>query len=299
MSMRVTQNSVTALMLAGLQGNQGRMSTLEQQLSSGKQISKPSDDPVGTDQAMRYRSEISRNNQYQRNAQDGQAWLGTADGALQNGVAILQRLRTLTTQAANTGTAGSDSNAALTVEIQSLKQQMLAVANTTYDGRPVFGGTTSNSAAYVQDPGTGAVTYQGDAGKVMRTVGQNTQVQANVDAATAFGTPGNDVFSVFDKIVSDISSNPSNLSNDIQLISNSLSQMSNAQATEGAAYNRITSATSISTNLVTNLQQNLSNVEDTDMASAITNFTMQQASYQASLSVMANVLQLSLTDFLK
>jgi len=59
-SMRVTQSAITASMLAGLQNNQARMGALQQQLSSGKQILKPSDDPVGTDQAMRYRAEIQR-----------------------------------------------------------------------------------------------------------------------------------------------------------------------------------------------------------------------------------------------
>src|SRR5581483_11845889 len=99
MTMRVTQNSVTTLMLAGLQANQLRMSDVQAQLSSGRSINKPSDDPVGTGQAMEYRAQISRNNQYQRNAQDGLNWLGTADQALQTGVNILERLRVLTTQA--------------------------------------------------------------------------------------------------------------------------------------------------------------------------------------------------------
>jgi len=296
--LRVTQNSVTALMLAGLHNNQSRLSTLEQQLSSGKQISKPSDDPVGTDQAMRYRADIARNQQFQRNAQDGQAWLGTADGALQNGVSILLRLQTLTTQAANTGTGGATTNATIATEVASLKQEMLGVANTTFDGRPIFGGTTSKTAAYVQDS-SGNVTYQGDAGKVLRTVGQNSQVQVNVDNTAAFGTPGNDVFAMFDQITSDLQNNPADLTNDLTLIKNSLSQMTNAQAAEGSAYNRITALTNTSTNLVTNLTANLSSVEDTDTAQIATELTMQQASYQASLSVMANVLQMSLTDFLK
>ena len=299
MSMRVTQFSVTSSMLANLQNNQSRMSTLEQQLSSGKQITKPSDDPVGTDHAMRFRAQISRNNQYQRNAQDGQAWLGTADSALQNGVAILQRLKTLTTQAANTGSAGSTARAGIAAEVASLKQQMLGVANTTYQNRPVFGGTTSYQAAYVQDPVTGAVSYQGDSSAVMRTVGDNTQVQVNVSNVQAFGPPGSDVFSMFDQITNDLQSNPGNLSNDLGTVSSALDRMTNAQATEGAAYNRISTMMNAAGDQVTSLTGSLSSVEDVDMAKAVTDFTMQQASYQAALSAMSNVLQLSLTNFLK
>ena len=298
MTMRVTQNAVTSLMLAGLQGNQSRLSTLEQQLSSGKQINKPSDDPVGTDQAMRFRTDISRNAQYQRNAQDGLSWLGTADNALQSGVSILQRLQTLTTQAANTGSGNSTSRAAIATEVASLKQQMMSVANTTYLGRPIFGGTTPNDTAYIQDA-NGVVSYQGDSGAVMRTVADNTQVQVNISNTAAFGAAGSDVFSMFDQIGSDLQSNQGNLSNDLSSISDALGRMTSAQATEGAAYNRITALNTSSTNLVTNLTSNLSSVEDVDTAKAITDFTMQQASYQASLSAMSQVLQLSLTAFLK
>ena len=298
MTMRVTQNAVTSLMLAGLQGNQSRLSTLEQQLSSGKQINKPSDDPVGTDQAMRFRTDISRNTQYQRNAQDGLSWLGTADNALQSGVSILQRLQTLTTQAANTGSGNSTSRAAIATEVASLKQQMMSVANTTYLGRPIFGGTTPNDTAYIQDA-NGVVSYQGDSGAVMRTVADNTQVQVNISNTAAFGAAGSDVFSMFDQIGSDLQSNQGNLSNDLSSISDALGRMTSAQATEGAAYNRITALNTSSTNLVTNLTSNLSSVEDVDTVKAITDFTMQQASYQASLSAMSQVLQLSLTAFLK
>jgi flagellar hook-associated protein 3 FlgL len=296
--MRVTQNAVTSMMLAGLQNNQARMSTLEQQLSSGQQITKPSDDPVGTDQAMRFRSDISRNTQYQRNAQDGLSWLGTADNALQSGVSILQRLQTLTTQAANTGSGDSTSRAAIATEVSALKQEMLGVANTTYLGRPIFGGTTSNSAAYAQDA-SGVVSYQGDSGTVMRTVADNTQVQVNISNTAAFGASGSDVFSMFDQISNDLTNNPGNLTNDLTSISTALGNMTSAQATEGAAYNRITALNNSSTNLVTNLTSNLSSVEDVDTAKTITDFTMQQASYQASLSAMSQVLQLSLTSFLK
>lgn len=297
--MRVTQNSVTSLMLANLQGNQARMSTLEQQLSSGKQITKPSDDPVGTDHAMRFRAQISRTNQYQRNAQDGQAWLGTADSALQDGVSILQRLQTLTTQAANTGVSGTTARAGIAAEVASLKQQMLGVANTTYQNRPIFGGTTSYSAAYVQDPATGAITYQGDSNAVVRTVGDNTQVQVNINHDEAFGPAGSDVFAMFDQITNDLQANPGNLSTDLASVSTALDRMTNAQATEGAAYNRISAMMQAANDQVTNLTGSLSSVEDVDMAKAVTDFTMQQASYQAALSAMSSVLQLSLTNFLK
>jgi flagellar hook-associated protein 3 FlgL len=306
MSLRVTQGSTVALMLAGLESNQSKLSTLQQQMSSGKAITKPSDNPAGTGQALQLQSDISRNTQYQTNAQDGLSWLGTADNAMQSGVNILQRLQTLVTQAANTGSGDATSLSSIATEVASLKQEMLGIANTSYLGRPVFGGTTAASAAYVSDPVTGSVTYQGDTGAVMRTVGANTQVQVNVNAADAFGTPststttGNDVFTMFDKIGSDLASgNAANLSADISSVQAGLNRISGAQAGEGAAYNRISDMNTAAGNQLTSLSGNLSDIVNVDTALTITNETMQQAAYQASLQAMSNILQLSLTAFLK
>ncbi len=305
MTMRVTQGATTAVMLAGLESNQSQLSKLEQQLSSGKAISKPSDNPVGAGQAMQLQGEISRNTQYQNNAQDGLSWLGTADNALQGGVTILQQLQSLVTEGANTGSNSSASLSAIATQVAGLKQQMVGVANSSYLGRPVFGGTTTNTVAYATDPTTGAVTYQGDTGQVMRTVGANTQVQVNVNASDAFGTPststttGNDVFTMFDKITNDLTNNPGNLSSDITAVQTSLARMSSAQAGEGASYNRISAMNTVAGDQITNLTGNLSDVVNVDTALTVTNETMQQAAYQASLQAMSNILQLSLTDFLK
>ncbi|HEX7106498.1 MAG TPA: flagellar hook-associated protein FlgL [Acidothermaceae bacterium] len=297
--MRVTQNAVTTAMLAGLQANKAELSRLQLQLSSGRQVTKPSDDPVGTDQAMQYRTEIARANQYQRNGNDGLAWLGTADGALQSGVAILNRLRVLTTQAANTGASDANARTAIAAEVDSLKSDMLGLANTTYLGRPIFGGATSLNAAYVKDPATGLVSYQGDTGKVTRTVGSNAVVQVNINAADAFGSPGNDIFTTFDQILNDLKTNPTNLTNDLVGIQASLDRMTNAQSIEGAAYNRINNMINLAGAHADTLTGNLSDVENVDTAKAATELTMQQVSYQASLAAMSKVLQLSLTDFLR
>ncbi|HET9188890.1 MAG TPA: flagellin, partial [Acidothermaceae bacterium] len=216
-----------------------------------------------------------------------------------SGVAILNRLRVLTTQAANTG--GSDANArnAIAAEVDSLKSDMLGLANTTYLGRPIFGGATSLPAAYVKDPATGVVTYQGDTGVVTRTVASSTTVQVNVNAKDAFGPPGNDIFTTFDQILGDLKSNPTNLTNDLSGIQASLDRMTNAQSIEGAAYNRITNMINLAGTHADTLTGNLSDVENVDTAKAATELTMQQVSYQASLAAMSKVLQLSLTEFLR
>jgi flagellar hook-associated protein 3 FlgL len=104
---------------------------------------------------------------------------------------------------------------------------------------------------------------------------------------------------MFDTIASDLQNNPGNLSNDLSLIAGALDRMTSAQATEGAAYNRITAMNNAAGQKLNTLTGNLSDVQDVDTAQAVTELTMQQVSYQASLAAMARVLQMSLTDFLR
>src|SRR5688500_15067741 len=104
--MRVTHNSIAASVLANLQGSITRLGETQQRLSSGKQISRPSDSPAGTVSAMEMRSQIAANKQYVRNADDGVGWLNAADSALQNASDQVIRARGLVLQGLN-ASAGS------------------------------------------------------------------------------------------------------------------------------------------------------------------------------------------------
>src|SRR5690349_16272792 len=166
---RVTQRSIASNVLNGVQGNLARLGDTQQKLSSGKAISRASDSPTGTVSAMQYRSDIALANQYSRNADDGLGWLATADTALTSVVDQTQRARELVLQGMSSGTGGSpEARDAIAAEIDGIRQSMISAANTSYVGRPIFGGTTAGSAAYAADG-----SYTGDSGSVMRTVGDN------------------------------------------------------------------------------------------------------------------------------
>ena len=93
--MRITQRMTAARTLAGLESNQAALTRLQQEVSSGKVITQPSDDPAGTVSALQLRGEISRQEQWARNANDGVGWLGTLDTALTSANSTLRRVRDL------------------------------------------------------------------------------------------------------------------------------------------------------------------------------------------------------------
>src|SRR5262245_53927033 len=149
---RVTQNSIANRSLNGLQGNLNRLSKLQEQLSSGRQISRPSDSPAGTVTALGVRSDIRATQQFERNADNGLGWLTAAGTALTSGLEQVRRVRELTLSGMSSGTGGSvESREALAAEVDNIRESLLGIANTRYGDRPVFGGTTSGGSAYAAD----------------------------------------------------------------------------------------------------------------------------------------------------
>src|ERR671916_3259551 len=100
---RVTDNSIHTRVLANLQRNIARGEKIQEQLSSGKQINRPSDSPSGTVSSMQLRAENRLNSQYIRNADDGLGWLSTVESTLTNSANLINRARDLTVQGLNSG----------------------------------------------------------------------------------------------------------------------------------------------------------------------------------------------------
>src|SRR5690554_3639497 len=101
MNGRVTQSMMNSQLLRNLNLNTNRMNVMQDQIATGKRINKPSDDPVGISYAMRYRSELASNEQYQGNVDSAISWLENTDTTLGQVGDALHRLRELTVKAAN------------------------------------------------------------------------------------------------------------------------------------------------------------------------------------------------------
>lgn len=292
--MRVTDGSANLNSLTGMQNAASRLAAVQAQLSSGRLIQRPSDNPAGTGQALALRGDIKRTNQYATNSSDALAWMSTADTAYTSIVNLTQKARTLVVQGLNTGGTSPQSEDALADQIDSLRDSLISLANTQYNGRPVFGGTTSGSAAY-----DASGSYVGDTGAVARTVAPGSTVQINQTGPQIFGAPGNDLFSVLSSISAALRSNPAALGSSLNSLDAAIDRIGGAQATEGAAYQRVQTAQSTqSRNLVT-LQSQLSDLQDIDVAEMAVQVSTANVTYQAALQTTANVRQTSLLDFLR
>jgi flagellar hook-associated protein 3 FlgL len=306
---RITQQMTSQMTINELTQSLDRLDTTQQELSTGKRINQPSDDPYGASQAIALNGDLSSLTNYSSSVTDGTAWTSATDASLTNINNIVQRVRELTVQAANgTNSASSLSDSAAEVNqlIASVKQE----ANTQYSGQYVFAGTGSAAPYNTTNvpPNDVPTPYTGP---VNRTIGPGTTVQVNTDISSLLGNgqpvsgsgqpPDGKLLDVLRNIAADMSpgGNTANLStSDLAGIDSNLSVLGGMQATTGATTNQLQLATSRISNLQISDTAALSNTQDANMASTITDYSNEQASYTAALKASANIIQQSLLSFL-
>ncbi|MDR5659772.1 flagellar hook-associated protein FlgL [Serpentinicella sp. ANB-PHB4] len=148
--MRTTNNMVITNMMRNLNRNMTRLDKRQMQMSTGKRIHKPSDDPVAIARSLKIRTDINQLHQHRKNIDDAASWLETTELALQNKGEAMHRVRDLTVQAAN-GVLTQEETLKISAEIKELKDQIIGLSNTTYAGRYVFSGKNTNQPLLDQE----------------------------------------------------------------------------------------------------------------------------------------------------
>jgi flagellar hook-associated protein 3 FlgL len=297
---RITTQMTASMTLNDLQQSLNRLDTTQQQLSSGKKINQPSDDPYGTSQAMSLNGQLSSLNDYTNNIADGTAWTQQATTSLGNIDSMVQRVRELVVQASNGTYSQSNLNASAS-EVNQLIDAIKQEANASYNGQYVFSGTSTGTAPYQ----TGSTdTYQGGTGSVTRLIGPNTtlSVSTNISSLLGNGQASGDggLLDTLRTIASDMQSGNTGAigAADLKNLDSNFGTLTQMEANVGAITNRLTLASSRIQQLQNSDTAALSNVQDADMATVAINFSTEQAAYSAALKAGANIVQSSLLDFL-
>jgi len=142
--MRVTNKMLSNSFLTDMSTNLQNMQKLQKQMTSGKEISKPSDDPAKVARAMQLTTDINTNKQYNSNISNTTNWLDTTDTALAQAGDVLQKVRELLVSAGNAA-YGSSERQSIKDEINQRVDELTQILNTNYDGKYVFGGTRSTT----------------------------------------------------------------------------------------------------------------------------------------------------------
>jgi flagellin len=280
MGLRINNNAAAMTAYRSLSASDSQMSKSLEKLSSGFRINRAGDDAAGLVISESLRSQVGGLKVATRNAQDGVSMVQTAEGALTEVHAMLQRVRDLAVQASN-GTNSQASRDAIQGEVTQLVAQMGDIANNTeFNGLKLLRGDTNGSAA----GGSAAITLQvgANGGETLTVTTKNMTTSAPDSAATPPVAAG----ALYD--VSQINlSTTTNFPAELAKIDAAISAVSSYRAELGASQNRLEHTINNLSVTAENLTASESRIRDTDMAKEMTQFTKNQVLVQAGTAMLA------------
>jgi flagellar hook-associated protein 3 FlgL len=304
MSERITAAMVTSSTLSDLTSSLASLERTTNELSSGRTILEPSDNPYGASRVIDLQSQLEGLSAYEGNAQDGISWENTASSAMSNINQIAQRVRELVVQSANGTNNQSDLNT-IALEIEQLTESVKQDANTQYAGQYIFSGTATTTAPYAM----GAEDeYKGNAETVSRAVGPGASVTVTTNLSTLLG---NGEAAKDGKLLDTLRTIAQHLrggtaedrealgTTDLTSLDTNLEGLSQLQAVSGSAIDQLRASLSRNEDLQTSITESLSNTEDTNVAATSIAYANEQAAYEAALRAGATIVQESLLNFLQ
>jgi flagellar hook-associated protein 3 FlgL len=333
--MRVTNNMMSNSFLRDMNVNLSNMKTIQEQLTSGKEIRKPSDNPFKVARAMQINNDVNTNKQYNQNITDTTNWLDTTDTALGQAGDILQRVRELMVSAGNAA-YGTDEKQAIKSEINQKVAELSQVLNTNYDGRYVFGGTRGTSKPVKEvtsSSGNTGLDFDVSAGNATaetNMINSNLTIEISQGVTMDYNVSAMDILkfknnSGTGKSLVDVAGVPGILtklanhldgktddgtavsatatsditSGDLTDITDAITNLLRVRSEVGAKTNRMESAKAKNEDENFNLTEILSKTEDIDITQKTMEYATMQTVYNASLQTSAKILQPTLMDYLR
>lgn len=302
--MRITNSSLSTNFLRNLSRNLSQMQKYQNQLSSGKTISKPSENPLLVSKIMDLRNSIGQNEQYNSNISDTLGWVQTQDGALGGVTGTLQKIRELVIYGANGSLAKTD-RMAIKDEVEQNIQGLKDILNTNFDGRYIFGGTKTTEAPFKMNGDV--LEYHGNTQNVTRQIAKGVETELITNGRAIVGTAGvtpdedKELGVLLNKIVIALNNDKTDaLSEDLLgKIDLAIDKILSTRSKIGAIDNRLEASKSRNEAEKINLNSLLSQKEDIDIAEKYMEYSVMSTVYQASLAAGAKVLQPSLLDYLR
>lgn len=284
--------------LKNLSESYRRMGQYQDQLATGKKITKPSDDPVVAMKGMFYRSGLTEVEQYKRNLSEIYLWMENSEAGIEQGNNGLQRVRELVIQGKNDTMSPTDREA-IAREVEQIKDDLVQVANTQVSGRYIFHGTdisnppvtTANPPKVAKNLGDPAINNY----KV--EISRGISLRANVNPANVFNQ---ELFDVVQGIQTSLEENqPEALTGLLERLDKAMDSLSAERSELGARNNRLEMIDNRIAQQEVMASRVLSDNEDADIERVITDLKTQESVHRAALGVGARILQPTLLDFLR
>ena len=299
--MRVTEKQRMQTPRARIQDLRTRQSKVQEQVTSGRRINRPSDDPLGALRVSVLTTKGSQVEQFDRNLAQGDANLQQADGALSETLDTLNRIRELAIQSASATLTQQDAND-ISAEVTSLRAHLLTLSNTRVGDHYLFGGYLNTQPAY-----TAAGVFQGDTNQQTLEIGDRHWVPTTVPGGSAFGdgtAATQDVFLICQNLVTQIPirnvAGYANIETEIANLDLATQQVIEARSQVGVRQVQFSAARSVNMFMQERVPSDVSAIQDTDMTAAISDLQLVDTALQTSLAATGRVLNgPTLLDYLK
>ncbi len=294
--MRITQKMMTDSVNRNLSKNSEKLIKIQNRVSTGKEITKASDDPIGMASILDYRKTLSSIDQYTRNINQARSGIEVAEFTLSGLGELMIRAKELTL-AQVTGTVGKDDRQTAALELTQIRDQFIQLANSRHGSRYLFGGRKTDALPY--DPASPEDGFQGDDGNIPLVIGDSITLDTRISGKQAFASTIDPVV-VLTNLIQDLKANDTlSISGKLDMIDQSMTQIMDSRAEVGAKLNRLDHAENHLNDLKINIQEHLSNREDADLTQAIMDLTAQQSAFQATIATASKIIQPTLLDFLR
>ena len=283
-------------MLSQIALSQRRLSDVQERVGSGLRIRRPADDPYGASRVMAARSELERNQQYDRNVAVALSDLAGTEAALVRFTDVLGRASELAIQA-STGSIAAAGRQAIALEVQQLITAAIAAGNSSQGGRYLFAGQLTDTVPFVPDDPTTptVVNYVGNTANIDREITKGTRIAVNIT--------GNRVQALYGALIKFrddlLADNGAALTLDVAALETQLDSLLELRSEVGARMRR---AEMVQMQLEENEAQVrtlVSQIEQANLAETIVELQMQETAYQAALGAAGRTLGISLLEFLR
>jgi flagellar hook-associated protein 3 FlgL len=291
--MRITEGMSYRNLLRDVAAAKERLENAQMQISSGRRVNKPSDDPAAAADIIRLTGEKDESAQYDRNLMFTRSKLDIADRTLDSIEKMVERARTL----AQLSLGSPESGHLYRTEVEGLRDQILSAANTQHAGRFIFGGTVTTQPPFVEVV-DGTVAYQGNAETSSLQVSRTLTIETQIPGGDLF-TGAVDIFATMDSLVAAIQSGDKDaITAGIGNLEEFAEIASVGRSRIGSLGNLVSNFESEMTSARLGRETELNEVQAADLAAAISDFQMSENSLQATMAVGARITQLNLLDYL-
>ena len=268
-----------------------------QQLASGKRINRPSDDPAGAATLTHIQDRSNQDDSFLRSMGDVQGQYQTADSTLNSAVLALQRAISLGVEGAN-GTLSDSNRAALADEVSGIRDQLISLANVSYQGRYIFSGTAQVQPFTADASVASGVRYDGNTGVNTISIGNGYQLQMNLPGSQLFTAASGDVFGSVTNLVTALQNN-SGVDAAVSAVRDAFDHVTEQRVFYGNALNQIQSQQTYINSDKLQLAQQQDTVAATDVAATASQIVNAENARQAALAAVSKFSQMNLFDYLQ